>query len=350
MMNKIIYEDLENIKNREIPWKKLRNKTVLITGAYGMCASYVTYMLIHLNEEYQFGIQIIALVRSREKAEQRFGEYIARDYFVLRTDSLDDPLTIDENIDFIINSASFASPQYYSVCPVDVAKPNVIGTYHLLELVREKKVEGFLMFSTGDIYGVVMDGDAVTEESMGVVDPLDIHSCYSESKRMAETLCKCYQQQYSVPVKIARIWHTYSPTMDIENDPRVFSSFVKNVVNCEDIVMKSAGTQKRTFCYIADAVAGFFIILLSGVSGEAYNVCNTEQFVSIGELARTIVGLRPEYNLSVKRQKRDPSESYTENSAIGALVPSNQKLKELGWEPKFTIENGFDRVIKFFEC
>ena len=101
MMNKIIYEDLENIKNREIPWKKLRNKTVLITGAYGMCASYVTYMLIHLNEEYQFGIQIIALVRSREKAEQRFGEYIARDYFVLRTDSLDDPLTIDENIDFI---------------------------------------------------------------------------------------------------------------------------------------------------------------------------------------------------------------------------------------------------------
>ena len=216
--------------------------------------------------------------------------------------------------------------------------------------MREKKVEGFLMFSTGDIYGVVMDGDAVTEESMGVVDPLDIHSCYSESKRMAETLCKCYQQQYSVPVKIARIWHTYSPTMDIENDPRVFSSFVKNVVNCEDIVMKSAGTQKRTFCYIADAVAGFFIILLSGVSGEAYNVCNTEQFVSIGELARTIVGLRPEYNLSVKRQKRDPSESYTENSAIGALVPSNQKLKELGWEPKFTIENGFDRVIKFFEC
>ena len=123
---------------------------------------------------------------------------------------------------------------------------------------------------------------------------------------------------------------------------------MKNVVNYEDVVMKSAGTQKRSFCYIADAIAGFFIILLRGETGEAYNVCNTDQFVSIRQLAETIVGLRPEYNLSVIRLERDEDENYTENTAIGELAPDNEKLKKLGWTAECSISEGFDRVLRFY--
>ena len=89
MMNRVIFEDLENVKSRDIPWEKLKGKRVLISGAYGMLASYVTFMLIHLNEEYDYGIQIIALVRSKEKALRRFDEYANKEYFTIRTDSLD---------------------------------------------------------------------------------------------------------------------------------------------------------------------------------------------------------------------------------------------------------------------
>lgn len=99
-MNRVVFEDLENVKSRDIPWEKLKGKTVLISGAYGMLASYVTFMLIHLNEEYGYGIRIIALVRSKEKALRRFDEYAKREYFTIRTDSLDEPLFIGDHIDF----------------------------------------------------------------------------------------------------------------------------------------------------------------------------------------------------------------------------------------------------------
>lgn len=347
---KIILEDLKDIYGCDIPWEKLRDTEVLITGAYGMLASYMMYMLIFLNETQNMNIKIIALVRSKEKFYKRFKKHAKREYIRLFLDPLDEKIDISQRIDYIIHAASFASPQYYSVCPVDVLKPNSIGTYHLLELAREKKVNAFLLFSTGDIYGVVKDGNAVSEGSMGTLDPLDVHSCYSESKRMAETTCKSYQHQFDVPVKIARIWHTYGPTMDIENDPRVFSSFVKNVVKRENIIMKSEGKQKRSFCYIADATAGFFYILLSGIAGEAYNICNTEQFVSIRTLAETIADLRPEYHIDVVRKNRDADEDYTENTSVGELAPDNRKLIDLGWEPRYRIREGFDRVLRFFGC
>lgn len=206
------------------------------------------------------------------------------------------------------------------------------------------------MFSTGDIYGTI-DKKVITEDDYGVMDTLDIHNCYSESKRMAETMCKSFFVQYHVPIKIARIAHTYAPTMDIDHDPRVFASFVKNIISGEDIVMKSDGKGKRSFCYITDAVAGYFMILLNGQAGEAYNVCNTSQFVSIADLAETLVSLYPEKNLKVIRKERDASEHYTENVLLAGkeCVPSNRKLENLGWKAKVSIEDGFDRVIRFCE-
>lgn len=349
MKERIIREDLEDIYSRDVPWESLRGNTVLLTGAYGMLASYVMYVMIYLNEVHHMDIRIVAIVRSKEKFLRRYGEYAQADYISLRTDGLDDELHLDDDIDFIIHAASLASPQYYSSCPVDVLKPNVIGTYHLLELAREKKIKGFLLFSTGDIYGVINGKEVINEHDMGALDPLDIHSCYSESKRMAEAMCYSYFFQYSVPIKIARIWHTYAPTMDIENDPRVFSSFVKNIIDGDDIVMKSDGSGKRSFCYIADAVAGYFLILLSGVTGEAYNVCNSSEYVSMKELAWILAGMRKDMQLSVITKERDSADSYTENTAIGDVPPSDQKLKSLGWTPQYSIQRGFERTVRYIQ-
>ena len=166
---------------------------------------------------------------------------------------------------------------------------------------------------------------------------------------MAETMCKAYQVQYGVPVKIARIAHTYAPTMNIENDPRVFSSFVNNIVENRNIEMKSDGSGKRSFCYITDAVAAYFTILLHGTSGEAYNVCNTSQYISVVELAECLVNLYPEKRLKVIRKQRDKSEHYTENTLLVGKtnIPDNTKLKQLGWEPRVDIKDGFKRVINY---
>lgn len=346
MNRSIIEQDLKEVYQRKIPWEKLEGKTVLVTGAYGMLASYLVYMLIYLNEKAGMHIQILAVVRSEEKLRERFLEFAQRSYFKVYKSELDAPISIAEDIHYIIHAASLASPQYYKVCPVEVLKLNTVGNYYLLELAAEKKVEGYLFFSTGDVYGVVEGRSSIKENDYGSMDTLDIHNCYSESKRMAETMCRAWQQQKEVPVKIARICHTYAPTMDVEHDTRVFASFVNDIIRKKDIVMKSSGRSKRTFCYIADALAAFFLILFCGEKGEAYNVCNTEEFYSIADLAQILVGLYPDRQLKVVRKDREKGDVYVENSVANSVPFDNSKLKRLGWETNYDVRTGFRQVIE----
>lgn len=347
MKHSIVEQDLQEVFQREkIPWDKLEGKTVLITGAYGMLASYVVYMLLYLNEKAGMHIRILTAVRSEEKLRERFLEFTQRSYFKMYKSEMDEPFDIQEDIHYIIHAASLAAPQHYKVRPVEVLKPNIIGSYYLLELAAQKHVEGYLFFSTGDVYGVVEGKDMIRETDYGSMDTLDIHNCYSESKRMAETMCRAWQQQKGVPATIARICHTYAPTMDLEHDPRVFASFVKDIVMGNDIVMKSGGSSKRTFCYVADALAAFFLILFCGEQGQAYNVCNTDEFYSIAELGDILASLYPNLHLKVLRKDRDKDDAYVENSVANGVTYDNGKLKQLGWETKYDVRAGFSRVIE----
>ena len=199
MFNKIILNDLEEIYKREINWSILEDKTVLVTGAYGMLASYVVFFLLYLKRYHNVNVKIILLVKSQEKCFNRYLKFTPiTDFDVVESDLLS-AINVDCNIDYIIHAASLASPQYYNVCPIEVLEPNVIGTYNLLKLAEEKKCKGFLLFSTGDIYGEVKELKIITESDYGVMDTLDIHNCYSESKRMAETICNSFFVQKKIP-------------------------------------------------------------------------------------------------------------------------------------------------------
>lgn len=215
MMNRIIEDDMKDIYSRSVDWNKLDGKTVLLTGAYGMLASYVVLFLLYLQTQKLVDVSLIAVVRNKKKFAEKFTDIQGIENVKVVQSDLSEPLQIDEPVDYIIHAASLASPQFYSVCPVDVLQPNTIGNYNLLQLAREKKVESYLLFSTGDVYGSVdAPSGLIDEETFGVMDTLDIHDCYSESKRMAETMCKAFCVQYGVPTKIARIAHMYAPKME----------------------------------------------------------------------------------------------------------------------------------------
>lgn len=348
LRNSVILEDMEDIYSRRLPVEELLGRSILITGATGMLASYFCYYLLWLNEAKKAGITILALVRSREKCLKVFGDYVKREYFHIHEDSLVKKMQIEEQVDYIIHAASLASPQYYKHNPVEVALPNAVWTYHLLELAREKKVRGFLYFSTVDVYGKMPRGiGAFDEKQIGIMDPLDEHSCYGGSKRMGEIWCASYAREHGVPTRIARIAHTYAPTMDVEKDPRVFASFVKCLLEERDIVMLSYGTAKRSFCYIADAIAGYLLILLRGKDGEAYNVVNTREFLSIGMLAEKLASLEPEKNIRVIRKIRPKDDVYMENHSNHENVMSATKLEAIGWQCRYGVEKGFMQVLRF---
>lgn len=346
--SRVIEEDMQDIYARGLDWQRLRGKTLLLTGATGMLASYVAFFLIYLNEKHAMNMRLLFHVRSEEKARLRFGEYTDKPYTSLVCHDLCEPWRVDERIDFIIHAASLASPAYYKTMPVEVAEPNVLGAYHLLQLARKQGVESFLFFSSGDVYGKIADGAGeIHEDDFGAADPLDLLSCYGGSKRMGETWCRLFFVEHGVRAKIARIAHTYAPTMDVEEDPRVFSSFMKCVKDGTDIVMHSDGSARRPFCYIADAVAAFFLILFEGEAGEAYNVSNDRTFLSIRELAKKLVKLRPELGLKVIAKERPKDAVYLENNFNKANRPSADKLRTLGWQCRFDAATGFARVWRY---
>ena len=351
LKNSIIMEDMIEINKRQNGGTWLNNSTVLITGAYGMLASYLVYYLIFLNESFSdININIVLQGRSKEKFIKRFGEYCSREYIKISTDNLDSDFDIAGKVDYIIHAASLASPEFYKTIPVDVLQPNSLGTFYLLELARRKNVKGFLFFSSGDVYGELPPRrEFYSESDFGSLDCMNVRSCYGESKRFGETVCKAFSVQYNLPAFCVRIAHTYGPTMDIEHDRRLFSEFVKNIVNNENIEMKSDGTAKRMFCYITDAADAFLKILHFGEKGEAYNMYNNSQLISVKELAETLVSLFPEKDLRVIAMKRSENDSYVESPVTESPVMSTQKLSRLGWEPTHSVKDGFFRTVKSFE-
>lgn len=347
-LNQIINDDCEAVaESHGQIWSAFRNKSVLVTGAYGMLASYFVYELIYLNETRNWNTEITVLVRNHEKVVARFGDYTARDYFHVNTQSLTDVIAIDEKIDFIIHAASLASPQYYGKFPVDVILPNIIGTYQLLELARRKHISRFILFSTGSVYGDIDNSDPITEESIGTLRYLEPGNCYGESKRTAELLLESYYRQYSVPYSSVRIFHTYGPTMDYRHDKRVFSEFVRNAVDQNDIVIKSSGEDRRCFCYITDAINAFACIALRGSECGIYNMANPYEFLSINDLAQIVSELS---GVGVVHSKRENSDEYVPSRVIAKSPPSIDKLLELGWELKVDAKTGFMRTIKGVMC
>jgi UDP-glucuronate decarboxylase len=342
----IIDEDLRKIVSSSLPWDRLFGKTVLISGANGLIPSYVLETLLYLNETAHAGIHAIALVRNKQRALRRLGHLTDRSDLTFAVQDVLDPYNAPNALDFVIHAASQASPKFYGSDPAGTFAVNTLGTSRMLEVARAARSEGFLFFSSGEVYGKVEDPlIPVGETSFGPIDPLIVRSCYAEGKRGGETLCACWHSQFGIPAKVVRLSHTYGPRMDLD-DGRVFADFVADVLAGRDIIMKSDGSARRPFCYLADAVEGVFTVLLRGSSGEAYNV-GADSETSILELAELLCRLFPERKCRVIRRERNPNDPYLASSASGGHFDIS-KVRSLGWAPTTELHQGFWRTVKSY--
>ena len=348
--NLIIKNDLIEIYNCNIiDWKKFKDKTILISGANGFLPAYIVKSLLFLNEiNKDYNVNVIGLVRNKKKAEVKFIEYLNNKNFILIEQDVCNEINIKEKIDFIIHAASQASPKFYGIDPVGTLKANVVGTINLLELARKNNIESFLYFSSGEVYGILPeDKIPIKEDSYGYVNPCDVRSCYAEGKRMGENICVSYYHQYKIPIKIVRPFHTYGPGMQLD-DGRVYADFVKNILQNAPIQLQSDGSAIRAFCYLTDATIGFIKVLLDGINGEAYNVGNPEGEKSILELAKILVNLPLNKNTEIKYLSTKNDNNYMK-SPINRNSPNIDKMKDLGWNPKINVQEGFTRTIESYK-
>ncbi len=345
-MHPVVAEDLAAIVASPLDWERFRGKTVLVAGGSGMLPAYMVETLLWLNTESGMDCRVICLVRNLARARARFSGYAERPELSFVVADVSEGVPVKQRCDFIIHAASQASPGSFGTDPVGTMSANLQGTAHLLDLARVWGCEGFLMFSSGEVYGQVRPDDVPTRESdYGYLDILNPRSCYAESKRAAETMVASHVQQFQVPGVIVRPFHTYGPGM-APDDGRVFADFVRDLVNRRNITLRSDGKAVRAFCYLSDGVRAFFTVLLKGQPGQAYNAGNPAATCTIGELADTLVTLFPEWNLRVERSG-NPAAGYLP-SPVSISVPNVDRLMALGWQARFSIREGFARTVRYY--
>ncbi|AZN37856.1 NAD-dependent epimerase/dehydratase family protein [Iodobacter ciconiae] len=343
----VFLEDFDKVISEKLNWEKFAGKTVLITGAAGFLPAYLVCSLLRLNDSKKLSkpVRVLGLVRNIERANKRFHSYLDRSDFVLLEGDVTNSFNMsNESIHFIVHAASQASPKYYGSDPVGTLSANILGTANLLKLATIQPVDCFLFFSSSEIYGQLSEAALEAHESScGSLDPMNVRSCYSESKRMGETMCVSWWHQYQVPIRVVRPFHTYGPGM-LLNDGRVFADFVANVVEGKDITMNSDGSAIRAFCYLVDATIAYFYVMLNGENGQAYNVGNDEEVLSIANLAEKVAQIIPDKQVKVIFNKREETAGYMKSS-VNRIVPNVSKLRALGWSPNYDVDSGFRRTI-----
>lgn len=321
--------------------KELYSKHILITGASGLICSAFIDSLMRYNIWQKANIKIYAVSRNEEYARKRFEAYWENPLFSFIRHDVIEPFTLDFPIDYMIHGASNASPKRYATDPVGTMKSNLWGVSNLLELAKEKKTR-LLYISSGEVYGEG-DGSDFSESYSGYVDCLNPRACYPSSKRASETLCVSYKEQYGVDVVIARPCHIYGS--DIERDDRAFAQFLRKAKAGEDILLKSDGSQVRSYCHVDDCASALLYILLRGINGKAYNIANSDSVLSIKELAELIaqtVGVKIMYDI--------PSNSESKGySKVQRAVLDSSLLESLGWRPQISLKEGLRRVLGIYK-
>lgn len=348
-------EDMEYIyKHLSLEEKeKMRNSTILITG----CAGFLGYYFMNFFETYaeRLGVKkVIALDNFMLGDPEWILKMRENPLFDIRkfdiiTDHISD-IQGSESADFVVHMASIASPIFYRKYPIETLDANVWGLRALLEYYKEKKLRGFLFFSSSELYGdPVPEHIPTDEEYRGNVSATGPRACYDEAKRFGETMCRLFAQKYKMPIGVARPFNNYGPGMKI-NDKRVPADFAKAVFEGNDIAIFSTGTPTRTFCYIADAIIGYLKILLYG-KYDYFNIGIDKPEISVKQLAEIYVESGKEifnYKGKVVYKISEDKDYLTHNPE--RRCPDISKAREkLHYSPSIEVREGVRRFLTFIQ-
>lgn len=345
--NMLFLQDLEELAQTDyIPWDKLENTTVLVTGATGLIGYNLVCGLAYADIKKSLNINIIALVRDTSRAVEKYAALL-KEYKALSfiEGSVEDLPIIEGKLDFIIHGASPTASLYFIQHPVETIKTAVCGTMNLLELAVTKSVKGFVYLSSMEIYGAPKTEDVLTEKDLGYMDPLNVRNCYPESKRLCESLCASYAQEYNLPVMSVRLAQTFGLGVD-KDDKRVFAEFARCAMKGEDIVLLTDGKSKRCYLYTMDAVSAILTVLLKGEAGQTYNAGNPETYCSIREMAELVV--KRISNKPIMFKMSENSEKCKKFSPPHFYNLSIQEIEKLGWKQDKGLEEMYQRMVDGF--
>jgi UDP-glucuronate decarboxylase len=304
---------------------------ILVTGAAGFLGS-------HLSQRFlEAGHEVIGLDNYYTGSKRNLESLSSFKTFEMIRHDVTHPIFLE--VDAIANLACPASPVHYQKHPTQTLKTSVIGVTNMLGLAKRLGIR-ILQASTSEVYGDPTVNPQ-TEDYWGNVNPIGIRACYDEGKRVAETLLFDYHRQYDIEIKVARIFNTYGPRMQID-DGRVVTNFIVQALRGNPLTVYGDGLQTRSFCFVDDLVRGLELLFDSPatVTGPV-NLGNPTEFTML-ELAEQIIQLT---NSNSKISFQDlPSDDPKQRK------PDISKAREiLGWNPLVELNDGLKKTIADLE-
>jgi nucleoside-diphosphate-sugar epimerase len=355
----LLRTDLDYIcGNLVAEFDRLAGKRLLITGGAGFLGYYLVQAALHFNRTAgkQHAIHVTVWDSFIRGQPQWLTDLESDPNLLVERRDLIEPLPVPmPDFQWIIHAAGIASPPFYRKYPLKTIDANINGLRNLLEYCvrqseRKKPVEGFLFYSSSEIYGDPSpDAIPTSEDYRGLVSCTGPRACYDESKRFGETLCVVFSQQHGVPTKMARPFNNYGPGLKI-TDRRVISDFARDILAGRDIVMYSDGSPTRTFCYSADSITGYYKVLVNGRPGEPYNIGIEKPEISMRALSEKIVALGQElfgYQGKLVRQANVEAVYLVDNP--NRRCPNIEKARtELGYNPTILVDEGLRRSLCWY--
>jgi len=340
VIERIISEDIQKVQSNVKELKEVVDgKTVLVTGGAGFIGSWVCDVLVGFNAN------VICVDNLSSGITTNMDHLLKHKNFKFINEDVC-KFDTDDKLDYIVHMASVASPLSYLSLPIETLDANVIGTKRMLELAKRNNVKSFLFTGTSETYGNPDDTNLPTPETYyGYVNSFGPRAVYDEGKRCAEAYCYAYLNKFNLPIRIARIFNTYGPRLDIKSKTqygRVIVKFVLQALANQPLTVYGDGTQTRSFCYITDQVEGLLkLLLLPNLKGEVINIGNTNE-ITILELANKIAKLT-NTNSGIEFQPLPKDDPRRRNPDI-----SKAKML-LGFYPKIGLNEGLMRTIEWFK-
>ncbi len=301
----------------------------LITGGAGFLGSHICECLLKKDHEVicmdNLSTGTIANIEHLQSERFKFIKHDVTEY-----------IYVAGPVDYVLHFASPASPMDYLQMPIQTLKVGALGTHKALGLAKEKKAT-FLLASTSEIYGDPKEHPQ-REDYWGNVNPVGPRGVYDEAKRFAEALVMAYHRFHDVNTKIVRIFNTYGPRMR-PHDGRAIPTFVPQALRNEPITVFGDGSQTRSFCYVDDLVEAIYRLLISNFH-EPVNIGNPHE-MTITEMAEAVI--RVTGSSSKIEYKPLPVDDPQIRQPDITLA---QKL--LGWQPRVSLEEGFEQTIAWF--
>lgn len=344
MQSSYLDSDIEEIaKGLGNEADKLAGKTLLLTGGGGFLGRYFQAVIRHLNRLHLAKpckmITLDNLITKTTKPESNLVDENMR--FILH--DVIKPFEIDEHIDYVVHAAGIASPFYYRAYPLETLEVTTTGTKNMLELARRYDAR-FVFFSSSEIYG---DPDPkhvpIQESYRGNVAVAGPRACYDESKRLGETLCHIFHEKHGTSTNAIRPFNIFGPGM-LEKDYRVMPNFASRVKSGRPLNIYGSGGQTRTFCYISDAMVGFFRTIIRGVPGEAYNIGNPEPEISMLDL---VLRIEKVLDRKISHNIIEYPDSYPADEPQRRCPDIRKAQLQLDFQPRVSLEEGLHRFFRW---